>query len=181
MVFIQDGKGRGVNAGVSTKGNRLDVSSRSNSRIFYASRDDGQAYTWASRYLVDAGSSIIYLQNTSPTRNLIIDEIDIGATSGATWELWSCTTDGAGTVVSGNNMNLTSSNSPESRAFGDANITSNSSGVLLGYAKHEDNSMHDFDVVDSLILGQNDAIIIKKQPTPASTVSGVCFIRGYYE
>lgn len=181
MVFIQDGRGRGVNAAVSTKGNRLDVSSRSNNRIFYASRDDGQAYVWSSRYLVDAGSSILYLQNTSPTRNLIIDEIDVGATSGATWELWTCTTDGAGTVVSGANHNLTSSNSPEARAFGDANITANSSGVLVGYAKHGNFGEEGFHTKDTLILGQNDAIIIKRDPGEISTVSGTCTVIGYFE
>ncbi len=180
MVFIQDGKGRGFNAAVDGE-NHLQADAFTLSRIGKVSKLDGQAYIWTSRYLIAAGSSIIYLQNTSPTRNLIIDDIDVGATSGATWELWSSTGNGAGTVVSGNNINLTSSNNPESRAFGNANITSNSSGILLGYAKNGDNSTTEFHIDDTLILGQNDAIIIKKQPTPASTVSGVCIIAGYYE
>lgn len=112
---------------------------------------------------------------------MIIDHIDIGATAGATWELWTSTSDGAGVVVSGVNANLTSSNSAESSAFGNENITSNSSGVLLGYTKNGDNGTSEFHVNDAVILGQNDSIMIKKQLTPAGTVSGICTVTGYYE
>ena len=180
MVFIQDGRGRGFTAEVDSD-NHLHTFAFTLPKVGEISKEKGQTYVWSSRYLIAAGSSIIYLQNTSATRNLIIDEIDVGATESTTWELWSSTGNGAGTVVSGNNLNLTSSNNPEARAFGDANITSNTSGVLLGYTKHGAMNISDFDIKDSLILGQNDAIIVKKQPTPASTVSGVCFIVGYYE
>ena len=181
MVFLQDGKGRGANASVSPNGNRLDTSSRQNPRIYYVSRDDGQSYSWASTYNVDGGSSIIYLQNTSPTRNLIIDEIDIGALSGGIWELWTCTTDGGGAVISGVNHNLTSSNSPEARAFGNENITSNSSGVLLAYTITPGIGVDNFHTKDSVILGQNDAIIVKTPPTALTAPSGVCTITGYFE
>ena len=180
MVFIQDGKGRGFNAAVGDD-NHIQVDSFTLPKVGETSLEDGQTYSWSSRYLIAAGSSIVYLQNTSPTRNLIIDHIDVGATSGATWELWSCTSDGAGTVVSGNNLNLASSNNPEARAFGDANITSNTSGILLAYVKHGDGETAEVHISDSVILGQNDAIIIKKQPTPASTVSGICTVIGYFE
>ena len=179
-IIIEDGKGRGFSAAVDAD-NHLQADTFTLSRIGKVSKFDGQTYVWSSRYLIAAGSSIIYLQNTSTTKNLIIDEIDVGASSGATWELWTSTSDGGGTVISGNNLNLTSSNAPDSRAFGDANITSNTSGVLLGYTKHGNMGLSDFDVKDSLILGQNDAIMVKKQPTPASTVSGVAFITGYFE
>ena len=181
IVFIQDGKGRGFNAAVGDD-NHLQTDSFTLSKVGETSLDDGQTYSWSSRYLVDPGSSIIYIQNTSPTKNLIIDHIDVGGESGTTWELWSCTTDGGGIVVSGNNLNLASSNSAEARAFGDANITSNASGILLGYAKHNDMETEEIHVSDALILGQNDAIIIKKPLTPAnSTTSGICSVIGYFE
>lgn len=180
MVFIQDGKGRGFNAAVGGD-NHMQTDSFTLSKVGETSLEDGQTYVWNSRYLVQADNQIIYIQNTSPTRNLIIDHIDVGATSGATWELWTSTTNGAGTVVSGNNLNLTSSNSAEARGFGDANVTAAASGILLGYTKNEDNATAEIHVSDSIILGQNDAILIKKQPTPASTVSGICSVIGYFE
>lgn len=145
------------------------------------SKETGQTYSWSSRYIVDGGSSIMYLQNISPTRNLIIQEINIGGVSGAIWELWTCTTDGAGTVVSGTNHNFTSSNAPEARAFGDANITSNSSGTLLGYTIHPNNGEESFHTGESLVLGQNDAIIVKTPPASITTISGVCTVIGYFE
>lgn len=180
MVFVQDGKGRGFNAEV-TADNHLQVDSFVLPRVAEISKEDGQTYSWSSRYIVDGGSSIIYLQNTSPTRNLVIDEIDIGGVSGTIWELWTCTTDGAGTIVSGINHNLTSSNSPEARAFGDANITSNSSGALLGYAIHANSVEESFHTKDTVVLGQNDAIIVKTPPASVTTISGICTVIGYFE
>ena len=180
MVFIQDGKGRGFNLAVGDD-NHGQMDAFTLSKVGETSLDDGRTFVWNSRFLVAADNSIIYVQNTSPTRNLIIDHIDVGATAVATWELWSSTTNGAGTVVSGNNMNLASSNSPEARAFGDANVTAASSGILLGYAKNEASAVAEIHVSDSIILGQNDAILIKKQPTPASTVSGICSVIWYFE
>ena len=55
---------------------RLNVSSRSDDRIFYVSRDNGDAYSWHS---LDTGSAVgetnIYIQNTSPTKKLVIKEV----------------------------------------------------------------------------------------------------------
>jgi len=180
MVFIQDGKGRGFNAEVSDD-NHLQVDSFALPLVAEISKIDGQTYSWASTYNVDGGSSIIYLQNTSPTKNLVIDEVDVGGLSGAIWELWTCTSDGAGAVISGTNHNLNSSNDAEARAFGNENITANSSGLLVGYAMHGDAGEESFHTRDSLILGQNDAIIVKTPPTAITTTSGICTIIGYFE
>jgi len=180
MVFLQDGKGRGFNAAVGDD-NHLQADVFTLPLVAETSKEEGQAYSWSSRYIVDGGSSILYLQNTSPTRNLIIDEIDVGGVSGAIWELWTCTTDAAGAVISGVNHNLTSSNSAEARAFGNENITSNSSGLLLGYAIHPNNSEESFHTKDTVVLGQNDAIIIKTPPSAITTISGICTVIGYFE
>ena len=55
---------------------RLNVSSRVDERIFYIARDCGDVYIWHS---VDAaaaaGEYIIYIQNTSPTKQLYIKEV----------------------------------------------------------------------------------------------------------
>ena len=103
-ITIDDGRGKGISVGVSSIGNRMDVSSRSNTRIFYNSRDIGESYTWSCRYLINAGSTIIFIKNTSTTKNLIIEDIDVGAATVAEWELWTSTANGAGVVISVTNL-----------------------------------------------------------------------------
>lgn len=150
-------------------------------KIGEISKEENLAFSWASRYLVAEGSSIIFLKNTSTTKNLIIEDIHVGGTAAATWELWTSTAAGAGTVISGTNLNRNSSNLPEASAFGNANITSNGSESLVAYIKHQANGLSHFEFRDALILGQNDGIMVKKQLTPADTVSGICGVAGYFE
>lgn len=183
MVFIQDGKGGGKNASVSST-NRLDVSSRQNPRIFYVSRDNGQAYSWSSTTAAQGGSVVFYLQNISPTRDLIIDDIHITAGSGAvgaTYEVWTATGIGGGTVVSGTNLNFNSSNSPEARAFGNEHVTGEASGLQLGVVGVGAVSTVEFPIHDAIILGQNDALIVKKTIGPSADATDSCMVEGYFE
>ena len=178
--IIEDGTGKGFTAKVA-KDNHLQTNAVILSRVGEISSKDQQAYSWSSRYLVAAGSSIIFLKNTSTTQNLVIDDIEIGGTTAGEWELWTSTTAGTGVVISGTNLNRNSSNQAEASAFGNENITANGSESLLGYIKNPIDSIAMFKFNDALILGQNDAIMIKKQLTPAVVISGVALIEGYFE
>ncbi len=179
-ITIEDGTGKGFTAVVDSEGH-LVVDALTFPDIAHVSDVHGQTFSWSSRYLIQAGSSIIFLRNVSTTRNFFVTDIDVGATSGATWEIWTSTTAGAGVVISGTNFNRTSSNTPDASAFGNENITTNGSESLVAYVKHGNNEVVHFDTQSALILGQNDAIMVKKQLTPASTVSGVCTVTGYFE
>ncbi len=179
-ITIEDGKGKGFSAEVNKLGH-LRTHATSISRISVVSDLDGQAYTWSSRYLVAAGSALIFIKNTSATQDLIIDDIDVGGATIGEWELWSSTSTGAGVVISGTNLNRNSSNLAAASVFGNENITSNGSESIIAYLKTEASSTEHFGVQDSLILGQNDAIMVKKQLTPANVVSGICTVTGYFE
>ena len=86
MVRIDDG---GKNGSVTVSNTqRLDVSSRSASRQYYESRDEGQVY---SINMTDAGGQttedLIWLKNTSTTKDVVIDTIYIGSLAVSEWVL----------------------------------------------------------------------------------------------
>ncbi len=143
---------------------RLNVSSRSDSRAYYNSRDLGKTYTWTSSFSAATGQQIIYIKNISSTDNLYVTHIDVGGVNSGLFELFKVTSAGAagGTAVSGENMNLSKGhgNSPDSEAYGDASVTGTLTGERLLLKRIPVNSsatIHTFNVV---VVGQNDAIAI---------------------
>jgi hypothetical protein len=160
---IADGAGSGKEASV-TSDNRLDVSSRANPRIYYVSRDDGQAYSVSSNDAsAAAGTYILYLKNTSTTRNLFVDDIILGGVETALWKIWFVT----GTAAGGNaktpvNLNKTSPNAADATARGDDSITGLTvSGEQIGTLRTPANDSKELATSDAIELGQNDAIAIE--------------------
>ena len=77
--------------------NRLSVSSRTDSRSYYRSRDDGQAYSLVfDHQSAAAGEYSVYWQNTSTTMALVIDAIGFNAVQNARIKLWEVTGTAAG-------------------------------------------------------------------------------------
>ncbi len=74
MATLEGGaSGKKVNI---TDDNREDVSSRSNPRIYYISRDDRAAYSWtADTYDYTAADTILLVKNTSSTKDLVVQSI----------------------------------------------------------------------------------------------------------
>lgn len=81
---IRDGKGRGYLVAVGDK-NRLDVSSKTMPRIYYASRD-GEAWSISTPFLTQTttGGRMLYLKNTSTTKNIVITKMRANFDGGAT-------------------------------------------------------------------------------------------------
>ena len=162
MAIIEDGKGRGFISSVSTT-NRLNVSSKSNPRIFYASREDGLAFNTTS---VDtdavAGDITCYLKNTSSTRNLFVKEIHVSSENAAMFKVWVVTGTAAGSnALTPTNLNLTSGRVAETLARGDGAITGLTTGGLIDTLRTAA-GVHDFSLFeDALMLGENDAIAIE--------------------
>lgn len=160
---IEDGRGTGKIAKVNTQ-NRLDVSSQTDPRIFYASRDNGLAFTVNS---VDAdsdpGDYVLYLKNTSTTKNLYVSDLHAGAGASALWKLFFVTGTGAGTTVTAGNLNGQSGLASESISFGDAAVTglTITSTALLKVRRSPAGAHANMIFNDSLILGPQDAIALE--------------------
>jgi hypothetical protein len=159
---IEDGKGRGLLASVSST-NRLNASAKTNPRIFYSSRDDGQAFTVTSLGAsIVAGEHSIYLKNDSTTRNLFVRAIHISNVEDVLWKIWSVTgTASAGNALTPSNLNLGSGLSAEATVRGDDGIADLTTDRLLkamrvGALEHAD--MH-YD--DSLMLTTGTAIALE--------------------
>ena len=157
---IEDGRGTGSLLGISKTGNRGDVSSRSNERIYYISRDSGQSYMWASgTYDAGAGDTILLVKNTSTTRNLYIKAIWISTDTETRVVVHIPTSEvtPTGTSITGRNMNSASSNAAEATAIRDE--TNNSQGNIYWSGEIQAaTNPYEINFHDGLILGQNESI-----------------------
>lgn len=175
-IQIEDGKGSGQNAGI--KDNRLNVSSRINSRMYYVSRDDGIAFTWSNTtYDYDALDTILLVKNTSSTKKLVIERISVGGSTATEVIIHcpTCTTP-TGTSITGTNTNRTSANVAEATAISDE--TTNTQSNKITSVKINGSNSGFLNVNGAIILGQNDCIAID-----FVTDGTACYatIQGYYE
>ena len=141
---------------------RLNVSARSDERIFYNSRDRGQTYSWSSfDATAAAGEYTIYLQNTSTTLNLIIKDIFLTPGVAMTFKIATVTGTAAGTPITGYNLNRNSGNDAQANAFGDAAVTNLSEDTVFRVVGVPALETVEVEFHDALILGQNDAIAVE--------------------
>ena len=159
-IMIEDGRGTGQAAGISPTGNRLDVSSRADERIYYISRDNGDTYSWSSgTYSATGGDTILIVENTSTTQKLYIKEISLFSLV-KTRVVIHCPTASfthSGTGVTGVNLNRTSGNSASATATRDE--VNNVQGAIVWQS--------DIPILgnpyivpfhDSIVLGQGDSV-----------------------
>lgn len=159
---------------------RLNVSARSDERIFYNSRDVEQTYIWTS---FDDAAAVteysIYLQNTSTTLNLIIKEILFSPGVAMTFKVSTVTGTAGGSAITGYNFNRNSGNAASANAFGNAAVTGlTEDTVILATHVSALASTH-IDFHDALILGQNDNIAIECDVNAGGLV--YLQIIGYFE
>ena len=140
---------------------RLNVSSRSDTRDFYVSRDQGQMYVLHVNDDDAAAADIVaYLRNDSPDKSMFIRDIHLGTQNAATFLFaFGDSTAASGTGVTPVNLNKASSNAANVTAFGNGAVggvaaSTTFSGVRVGAAGFEE--WHQ----DGLILGQNDNLVI---------------------
>lgn len=144
--------------------NRLDVSSRSDGRAYYNSRDNGQCYTVKfDHQSAVAGEVSLYLQNTSDSSTVVLSSVDVSSDNSSKVLVAFATGTAAGGV-----SDASANCSKESSKSAMANIRSASSGDpvtglteggALMYSSCNTNKQHDFK--DVVRLGQNDAIMVK--------------------
>ncbi len=168
MVQIEDGGGKTGKATVSNN-QRLDVSARSASRQYYESRDEGQVYSVIS---VDAtavaNEETAYLQNTSTTKDLIIDKIVISVDTNSLWRVKHVTgTAAGGSVLTPVNLNKASSNDADTIVRGDGAVTGLTDDGDITLVRIGANAHDELAFEEALRLGQNDAIAVECETNSA--------------
>ncbi len=165
---------------------RVNVSARTDSRSYYNSRDNQEAYSlvWADATSAD-GDQILYWQNTDATgKHLVIDSVGVNSDEVAEFQLLFAT----GTATGGASATPTCLNQAAPRVAAATARTAVTSalatiteGVIIdhvgvGAAGHEEMRLD-----DRVRLGQNGAIVLKMlvSPTTPAKTWGVVF--GYYE
>ena len=161
-ITIDDGRGTGQSAGVSITGNRLDVSSRADERIYYISRDNGDAYTCTS---IDggavAGEYNFYFKNTSTTQKFYVKDIVVGSSVLAIFKVSKVTGTGSGSAVTITNLNFTSGNVAVATVLGNGPVTGLSESAVVDMVSVEADATETMDFHDALVLGQGDAIAVE--------------------
>jgi len=159
---------------------RLNVSARSDERIFYVSRDDGDAYTWHSFDAAAAvGEYTLYIQNTSPTKKLVLKEIILSPGVAMTFKIATVTGTAAGTALTAFNLNRDSGNVAPDNSFGDAAVTGLTEATLFHTVHVPVLETVHIDFHDALILGQNDNIAVECDVNAGGLV--YIMATGYFE
>ena len=170
MSLIEDGKGSGFKAQVNTE-NQLVVSAITASEIEHESEENGAGYNWNSLKLdLAVGETYLLVKNTSETA-LHIECIKIANGASATeFTVHLPTTDvtvAGGAVVTGTNLNTTSSN------VADADSRSNESGNAIATSNLLTTvflAINAFATIETpgLILGKNKSIAVDAITEPGT-------------
>lgn len=169
-IQIEDGIGTGQTVSVSPTGNRMNVSSRADERIYYISRDNGDAYTVASIDTAAAGEYNFYFKNTSKTKKFYVKDFIIGSGSLAIFKISTVTGTAAGTSIVPVNLNRIAGTTADAVAFGNAAVTGLSEEALLDVVSVTADSTVSVDFHDALILGQDDAIAVEYDTGAGDTI-----------
>lgn len=161
IQYKDDRSGNFQEAGGSDS--RLNVSSRADGRAFYVSRDDGQSYVL---HIKDAdaadGDLIAYLRNDSKDKKLYIQDIHISSPVACKFIMsFGNATAATGTSVTPVNMNKTKTFDADVTALGNAAVGGVSASTDFASLRIGASGTGELDFGDTLILGQNDNIVIE--------------------
>ena len=142
---------------------RLNVSSRSDTRAFYISRDDEEVYVLRieddDAVLADI---VVYLQNTSPTKDLYILDIHVSSENAATFKIaFGDATAATGTAVDPVNLNRGSPNDSADNSFGNGAVGGVTASTFFSSLRVGAGESEEWGFERALILGQNDNIVIE--------------------
>ena len=164
---------------------RANVSSRQDSRGYYNSRDESEAFslTWDDASSA-AGDFIVYWKNTSTDKDLVISSVGLNADTNVLYEMNFVSGTAAGTTATPTNLNAKSDNDAPATAFNTAVVTGLTKVAEIDHAYVLAGGHEELRLGDRVRLGQNDAIAIKIEVSfggvgSAIHSSGVIF--GFYE
>lgn len=143
---------------------RMNVSSRSDDRIFYASRDNEAAFTVVSDDTdIAAGDFGLYLQNNDVTgREIHIRSITVGNEEVADWKFHYVTgTASGGSALTPFCQNRGGQDEAPVTALGNTAVTIGTSTGVFNTIRNPANTTKIVDLHDAVILKQGDAIAIE--------------------
>jgi len=158
--LIEDGKGRGFKASVSSF-LRLNVSSKSNPRIYYNSRVLGSAFTFVSEYSATSGDYVLYIKNTSTVNSLVISGVWASADENAKWCIEKVEGVASGTDVVANPLNFSKKTTATADIKGSAAVTGLTKEATVAASRSMANTTIPMQFEDALIIGSSTAIAIK--------------------
>ena len=188
---IRDGRGRGYICGVNNV-RRLDTSANTMPRIYYESRDHNAAWGISTPILsiTTTGGRILWLKNTSTTKNVVVTGMRISYDGGTTnndnvceAQVWfgSGTPSANETAGSAGQLNRSSTETFDIDVYywdevGDGmTIASGSAGLNMMVAKGTEY----FPIDGAIILGANDTFSINLKAIEAGEAAIV--VRGFVE
>ena len=161
LFNIQDGGGSGRLATVSSFF-RLNVSAKTNPRLFYSSRDEGKAFNCISTASsIATGEYVFYMKNSSTTDNLYVKEVEFHSAEAAVWKVWHVTGTASGTTITSSNLNLGSPNVAESLCAGDGAISGLTNVKQIGTHRNGADGEGGMDYEDALVLPPGTAIAVE--------------------
>ena len=174
-----------TNAQEKTRGSdgRLNVSSRSDNRSYYVSRDESEAFSlvWDDASSA-AGDYIVYWKNTDVTgRKLILEAVGLNSTNACSFKLSTVTGTASGASITPVCLNRSQPRSASAitiEAAGTA-ITGLTEDLVIDHAACAAAGHEEFRLKDRLILGQDQAVAIEYEQGTTGRTWGVLF--GYYE
>ena len=150
---------------------------KTESKMGYASRVDGLAFSWTNvTYDYAALDTILLVKNTSSTKKLIIDSISMASDTAtlAVIHFPACSVV-TGTSVTGLNLNKSSGNVAEATAVSDE--TTNSQGDIYHNVYLEALKTKEHLTGDAIVLGQGDCIAIDFVTDGGAAY---CSVEGYF-
>lgn len=178
MARTQGSNGADITSGESGLSRRLDVSSRSDSRLFYASRDLSAAYVWTGVYNSGNGETILLVKNTS-TLNLFITEVAFvnDAATRVRVHIPSTVANPTGTTITG--VSLDTGSSEPAIAVARQNESTNSLGDIIKDTLIGANEEHNETWEDGLIIVPSQSVAVDFA-TGSSALCGATII-GYFQ
>ena len=163
--------------------NRLNVSSRGDSRSYYNSRDESQAFSlvWDDASSA-AGDMIIYWKNTNLSgKVLVLDSAGLNSEQAASFKLHIVTGTATGTTVVPLCLNQASPKTAAAIAVEAAGtaITGLTSAGVVDHASVTTDGHEEFRLDDRLRIGQDQAVAIEYEQGTTGRTWGVIF--GFYE
>lgn len=168
---------------IASSDNRIDTSARVDSRSYYSSRDNSQAFSLVfDDASSEAGDYIVYWKNTDVTgKILVIDSCGLNSENAASFKLSVVTGTAVGSSVTPTCLNVAFKQSAQAaciEAAGTA-ITGLAEESVVDHAATGAGCHEEFRLDDRLRIGQDQAIAIEYEQGTTGRAWGVIF--GYYE
>ena len=158
---IKDGTGTGNRVKI-TSDNRMDVSSKSNPRPYYVSRDKGLVFNCTSDYTPSAaGEYVFYIKNTSSTKILFLHGIEYHSVENVKWKVFQVDGTASGTTLTPANLNLGSGLPAEALCLGNAAITGINTIAQIGTHRTQALGEAGMEFSDALILTPGTAVSVE--------------------